>query len=72
MKVQPISYSSNSLLTAQTNKTDSPIKIKLDNWYKTNMTSYSDKLADETFCSDRSISSGTGYKTDSYTFLWSI
>ena len=68
MRVQPISYSSNSLLTAQTNKTDSPIKTKLDNWYKTNMTSYSDKLADETFCSDRSIASGTGYKTDSYTF----
>ena len=68
MKVQPISYSSNSLLSAQTNKTDSPIKTTLDNWYKTNLTSYNDKLADETFCSDRSISSGTGYKTDSYTF----
>ena len=68
MKVQPISYSSNSLLSAQTNKTDSPIKTKLDNWYKTNMTSYTSKLADETFCSDRSISSGTGYKTDSFTF----
>ena len=63
MIVQPISYSSNSLLTAQTNKTDSPIKTKLDNWYKTNMTSYSDKLADETFCSDRSISYGSGYLT---------
>ena len=68
MKVQPISYSSNSLLSAQTNKTDSPIKTKLDNWYKTNMTSYTSKLAEETFCNDRSISSGTGYKTDSYTF----
>ena len=68
MKVQPISYSSNSLLSAQTNKTDSPIKTKLDNWYKTNMTSYTSKLADETFCSDRSISGGTGYKTDSFTF----
>ena len=63
MKVQPISYSSNSLLSAQTNKTDSPIKIKLDNWYKTNMTSYNDKLADETFCSDRSINYGSGYLT---------
>ena len=68
MVVQPISYSSNSLLSAQTNKTDSPIKTKLDNWYKTNMTSYTSKLADETFCSDRSISGGTGYKTDSFTF----
>ena len=63
MRVQPISYSSNSLLTAQTNKTDSPIKTKLDSWYKTNMTSYTSKLADETFCSDRSISYGSGYLT---------
>ena len=63
MIVQPISYSSNSLLTAQTNKTDSPIKTKLDNWYKTNMTSYTSKLADETFSSDRSITSGSGYLT---------
>ena len=68
MRVQPISYSSNSLLTAQTNKTDSPIKTKLDNWYKTNMTSYTSKLADETFCSDRSITSGSGYLTTPTTF----
>ena len=68
MKVQPISYSSNSLLSAQTNKTDSPIKTALDNWYKTSLTNYNDKLADETFCNDRSIASGTGYTTDSYTF----
>ena len=63
MRVQPISYSSNSLLSAQTNTTDSPIKTKLDSWYKTNMTSYTSKLADETFCSDRSITSGSGYLT---------
>ena len=63
MVAQPISYSSNSLLTAQTNKIDSPIKTKLDNWYKTNMTGYTSKLADETFCSDRSINHGSGYLT---------
>ncbi|MDD6419473.1 MAG: hypothetical protein PUF66_04870 [Clostridium sp.] len=68
MRVQPISYSSNSLLTAQTNKTDSPIKIKLDSWYKTNLPSYTSKLADETFCSDRSIASGSGYLTTPTTF----
>ena len=68
MIVQPISYSSNSLLSAQTNTTDSSIKTKLDSWYKSNFTSYTSYLADETFCSDRSIASGTGYKTDSYTF----
>ena len=68
MIVQPISYSSNSLLSAQTNKTDSPIKTTLDNWYKTSLTSYNDKLADETFCSDRSITSGSGYLTTPSTF----
>ena len=68
MRAQPISYSSNSLLIAQTNKTDSPIKTKLDNWYKTNMISYTSKLADETFCSDRSITSGSGYLTTPTTY----
>ena len=68
MIVQPITYSSNSLLSAQTNTTDSSIKTKLDSWYKSNLISYTSYLADETFCSDRSISSGTGYKMDSYTF----
>ena len=68
MVVQPISYSSNSLLSAQTNKTDSSIKITLDTWYKDNITSYTSKLADEIFCNDRSISTGLGYKTDLSTF----
>ena len=67
MKVQPISYSSNSLLQAQTNTTDSPIKTKLDSWYKSNLASYTAYLVDETFCNDRSIKSGDGYKLDSYT-----
>ena len=61
MRVQPINYTSNSLLSAQTNSIDSSIKIKLDNWYKENMTSYTSKLADETFCNDRSIATGSGY-----------
>ena len=68
MKVQPISYSSNSLLSAQTNTTDSPIKTKLDSWYKSNLASYTSYLADETFCNDRSIASGDGYKLDSTTY----
>ena len=67
MTVQPISYSSKSLSTAQTNNTNSAIKTTIDNWYKNNLTAYTSKLADETFCNDRSISSGTGYKLDSYT-----
>ncbi|MBD9099067.1 hypothetical protein EGP98_05710 [bacterium] len=68
MTVKPISYSSKSLATAQTNNTNSAIKTTIDNWYKNNLTTYTSKLADETFCNDRSISSGTGYKLDSYTF----
>ena len=67
MKVQPISYSSNSLLSAQTNQTDSSIKTKLDNWYQSNLASYSSYIADETFCDDRSVVSGDGYKLDSFT-----
>ena len=61
MLVQPISYSSNSLISAQTNTTDSEIKTKLDSWYKSNFTSYTSYLADEVFCNDRSISGGSGY-----------
>ena len=67
MIVKPISYSSKSLATAQTNNTNSAIKTAIDNWYKNNLTAYTSKLADEAFCNDRSISSGTGYKTDSTT-----
>ena len=68
MIVQPISYSSNSLLSAQTNTTDSPIKTKLDSWYKSNLTNYTSYLADETFCNDRSIAGGDGYKLNSDTY----
>ena len=71
MTVQPISYSSKNLATAQTNNTNSAIKTTIDNWYKNNLTAYTSKLADETFCNDRSILSGTGYKTDSTTFYGS-
>ena len=68
MTVKPISYSSKSLATAQTNNTNSAIKTTIDNWYKNNLTAYTSKLDDETFCNDRSIPSGTGYKIDSYTY----
>ena len=68
MIVQPISYSSKSLTIAQTNNTNSAIKTTIDNWYKNNLIAYTSKLADETFCNDRSISIGTGYKLDSTTF----
>ena len=68
MIVQPITYSSNSLLSAQTNTTDSSIKTKLDSWYKSNLVSYTSYLADETFCNDRSVMSGSGYLTTPTTY----
>ncbi|MBD9098252.1 hypothetical protein EGP98_01430, partial [bacterium] len=61
MIVQPISYSSKSLAAAQTNNTNSTIKIKIDTWYKNNLSAYTSKLADETFCNDRSFDIGSGY-----------
>ena len=63
MIVQPISYSSNSLVDAQTNTTNSLIKTKLDSWYQSNLTNYTSYLADTTFCNDRSMVSGSGYLT---------
>ena len=68
MTVQPISYSSDSYADAVTNTTNSTIKNTLDTWFKNNLTSYASYLADETFCNDRSILDGSGYKLDSYTF----
>ena len=67
MTVKPISYSSKSLKTAQTNNTNSTIKTIIDTWYKNNLTAYTSKLADETFCNDRSIISGSGYLLTSTT-----
>ena len=63
MTVKPISYSSKSLATAQTNNTNSTIKTVIDTWYKNNLTAYTSKLADETFCNDRSVTGGSGYLT---------
>ncbi len=60
MIVQPISYSSDSYADAVTNNINSTMKGTLDTWYKNNLTNYSSYLADETFCNDREISSGSG------------
>ena len=68
MTVQPISYSSDSYKDAITNTINSTMKNTLDIWYNNNLTSYASYLADETFCNDRSVASGSGYKLDSYTF----
>ena len=67
MMVQPISYSSNSLISAVTNNNNSVIKTTLDNWYKENLINYVSKLTDSSFCNDRNIGYGTGYLTSSRT-----
>ena len=68
MTVQPISYSSDSYADAVTNTTNSTMKNTLDTWYKNNLTSYASYLADETFCSDRSVAGGSGYLTTPTTY----
>ena len=53
---------------AQRNETDSPIKTKVDEWYKTNIvdTGYGNYVADSIFCNDRSTpgKSVTGWSSD--------
>ena len=44
-----------------TNTTDSTIKKTIDNWYKTNMTSYTLQLEDTVFCNDRSYTMNGSY-----------
>ena len=46
---------------AHANTNSSTIKKALDNWYKTNLISYSSLIADSGFCGDRSLASGLGY-----------
>ena len=43
------------------NKNDSIMKAYIDDWYKTNMTSYTDKLEDIVFCNDRAILNKNGW-----------
>ena len=61
MIVKPISYSSDTYADAVTNNTNSTMKNTLDVWYKNNLIDYASYLADETFCNDRSVVSGSGY-----------
>jgi len=52
---------SESYKDAVTNTYNSTIKQVVDNWYKSNLASYSNYLADSGFCNDRGVSSGSGY-----------
>jgi len=53
-----------TLVDVQTNTNNSAAKTYLDNWYRDNIqilaTTITDKLTDNLFCNDRSVSSGTG------------
>ena len=42
-----------------TNTTDSTIKKAIDTWYRKNMTAYTEKLEDTTWCNDRTLYSGS-------------
>lgn len=58
----------NDLINEQTinttNANDSVIKTVLDQWYKSNLTSYTDKLEDAIWCNDRSIYAYNGWDKD--------
>ena len=61
MLIKPISYSSDSYLSAITNKKDSTIKSVVDTWYSDNLKNYSEFLADATYCNDKDTILGDGY-----------
>ena len=48
-----------SISVAHANVNSSTVKTFLDNWYKTNLLSYSNYIADAGFCGDRTYTSGT-------------
>ena len=57
MSVNAVAYASTSLENAISNITNSTIKTYLDDWYKNNLSSYSDKIStNASFCNDREIS----------------
>ena len=50
-----ISQMLDEMLTSSSNTTDSTIKTAIDNWYASNMTSYTSKLENTPWCNDRTI-----------------
>lgn len=53
-------YFSTTYENAHKNEENSTIKTAIDNWYKANLSSYSNYISDSGFCSDRSVDTGTG------------
>lgn len=52
---------SEMLRSDNVNDKNSVIKDKIDTWYQANMTEYTDRLEDTTFCNDRSVSELNGW-----------
>ena len=56
-----LSHASQSNVLAHNNANNSTIKTAVDSWYSSNMTDYTNYIADAGYCSDRSLTSGLGY-----------
>ena len=55
-----------TLVNARTNTNNSTIKTAIDNWYASNMTSYTEYLSTTAvYCNDRNLASGSTYSTSS-------
>ena len=52
------------MFNGDVNVTNSTAKTAVDNWYASNMTSYTSKLEDSVYCNDRSIYSYGGWDKD--------
>ena len=59
-----VGYKYGSSIDDETYTHDSDIKTTIDNWYETNMTSYTSQLEDTVFCNDRS------YPPTVYSYLY--
>ena len=69
MSVKAVEYASPSLENATSNTTNSTMKTYLEDWYKNNLSSYSDKISkNSSFCNDREISTikGDTYQNSGY------
>ena len=65
-----VGYMYGSSIDDETYTHDSDIKTTIDNWYETNMTSYTSQLEDTVFCNDRSYTtSGSTLFFGAYTRL---
>ena len=60
--------SDTTLEEARTNTNDSAIKTYIDNWYKNNLTTYTNYLSNDViYCNDRELKTGAIYSTSSPT-----